>query len=117
MPKKTVAKAAKKVKETVNVPSVVTLHHNEKLFAALSYLWVMSVIFLVLNRHSDFVQFHAKQGLALWLLSIVCWFLPPLGWLLNLAIMVLILIGFLEALEGNRWKLPFIGNFAARLHL
>lgn len=68
-------------------------------------------------RGNEFVQFHAKQGFVLWLISIACWFVPVLGWLANLAIMVLILIGFLEALEGKQWKIPYIGTLADRIHL
>lgn len=93
------------------------LHHNATLFGALSYLWILSVLFLLFFRGNEFVQFHAKQGFVLWLISIACWFVPVLGWLANLAIMVLILIGFLEALEGKQWKIPYIGTLADRIHL
>lgn len=108
-----------KKKSATSIPSSPSteLQHNAKLLAALSYLWVLSALVLVLFRGNDYISFHAKQGLVLWLLSIVFWFVPVIGWLANLAVMVLILIGFLQALEGKRWTMPYIGTLADRIRL
>ncbi|MFH0820214.1 MAG: hypothetical protein V1908_00410 [Candidatus Peregrinibacteria bacterium] len=79
--------------------------------AALSYLWIFSFIVLVARRDSAFVQLHARQGLVLFLLSILLWpwGITRYGELMILALMV---FGFLQAATGNAYRIPVIGDFA-----
>lgn len=86
--------------------------------AALSYLWLFSIIVLLSRRDSPFVRLHAKQGTVLFILSLVLWPFPILhyGEFLLLALMVL---GFIEAVTGNPYEIPVIANIAEgrlRLH-
>lgn len=90
---------------------------DEKLLAALSYLWILSIVIFLIKRDSAFVQFHAKQGLVLWIASIIFWFIPVLGWFLNLIILVLVIIGFVQALNGSEWKMPVVADLADKIKL
>ncbi|MEX1997780.1 MAG: DUF4870 domain-containing protein [Candidatus Andersenbacteria bacterium] len=85
---------------------------NERLLAAISYLWVVSLIMLLLKRDSDFIQFHAKQGLVIFIASIILGFIPLIGWLLNLVLFVFVIMGFVAALQGQRRKLPLVATVA-----
>lgn len=77
--------------------------------AALSYAWVLSVFVLVYRRDSAFVRFHARQGTALFVLSILFWMLPSLPARL---LMVLVLAGctagFLAAAQGQWREIPIV---------
>jgi len=90
---------------------------ENKLLAALSYLWILSIIFLLVKKDSAFVQFHAKQGLVLFIVSIILWIIPIIGWLLNLVVLVLIIVGFIQALSGKAYKIPGVSQLAEKINL
>ena len=71
-------------------------------------------------KNDPFVKYHVKQGLVLFICSVIVWFvarvIPVLGWaiapLLNLAILVLAIIGIINAVNGAEKPLPLIGQFS-----
>jgi uncharacterized membrane protein len=72
-------------------------------------------------KKDPFVKYHVKQGLVLFLLavalSIVSSILPYYFWwsingLLNLGMLVLLIIGIMNAANGKQEPLPLIGQFA-----
>ena len=91
------------------------LSNDSKLFAALSYLWLLSVVMLVLKKDDEFVKFHAKQGTVIFVVSIILWFIPIIGWLLQIVVLIAVVIGFLKAYSGERFKLPVIGDLADKI--
>ena len=93
------------------------LSNDSKLFAALSYLWLLSVVMLVLKKDDEFVKFHAKQGTVIFVVSIILWFIPIIGWLLQIAALIAVVIGFLKAYSGERFKLPVIGDLADKINI
>ncbi|TSC72603.1 MAG: hypothetical protein G01um101438_320 [Parcubacteria group bacterium Gr01-1014_38] len=98
---------------------------NNRLVAALSWLWILSVVMLLVKKESPYVQFHARQSFLLFIVSLLLWlflsFFGPLAWflqwLLKAGVFVLIVIGFLQALQGRWWTLPVIGSFAPKVRL
>ena len=94
--------------------------------AALSYVFVLCLIPLLLSRDSAYVQFHAKQGLVLFIVEVVVMilasvlvFIPLLGWLANLVMYLFVFImaitGFVKALQGKKWEMPWLGSYAKKL--
>jgi uncharacterized membrane protein len=88
--------------------------------AALSYVWVLFLIPLLLKRDSKFVQFHAKQGLVLFVIefivSLIIW-IPLFGWVLMLAIIILAVAGIIKAYNGEYWKMPYIYKWSEKIKL
>ena len=91
--------------------------------AALSYVlgWVTGVAFLLLERESKFVRFHAMQSTIVFLaLSVICVLLqsiPILGMLIAVFVViplsaVLWLILLFKAYQGERFKVPVAGDMA-----
>lgn len=91
-----------------NTPDV----QENKDLAAFSYLWVMSVFVYLAKKDSAFVRFHALQGITLFALSVVVWFVPFVGRFLELIVLALAVIGFIGAVQGQWKELPVIGAFA-----
>ena len=89
---------------------------DNKTVAALSYIWILFLLPLLLKRNSKFCQFHAKQGLVLFIFSFVTWF-PIIGWLLGLAIIVASVMGIVKALSGESWKIPFVYGLSEKINL
>ncbi len=80
--------------------------------AALSYVWILSLIVFYTKRQSPFVSFHAKQGIVLFILSIAFWFIPVVGKLLELAVLALCAMGFVAAAQGHWKDQLFVGAIA-----
>ncbi|MFA5359593.1 MAG: hypothetical protein WC349_01375 [Patescibacteria group bacterium] len=89
---------------------------KNKTVAALSYFWILFLIPLLGKKHSKFCQFHAKQGLILFIISFVAW-IPVIGWLVGLAILVIAILGILKTLEGTWWKIPYIYDYSKKINL
>ena len=104
--------------------------------AALAYVLgpITGVLFLVLEKQSRFVRFHAAQSItvgvalialsiALSILSTVLAFIPVLGWIvaillslgLGLGSFVLWILLMWRAWQGREWETPVAGSFARRM--
>lgn len=98
---------------------------ENRLVAGLAWLWVLSVIVLLVKKDSPYVQHHARQGFVLFLASIIVWialgifgaFALYLRQLLNFAVFVLIVVGFVQAVRGKWWVLPVLGPLAPKIRL
>ena len=84
---------------------------NEKELAALSYLWIFSVILLVAKRGNPFVQHHARRATVLFALSLLFWFV---SWLQygEFLVLALSLFGFIQAATGNENHTPVLSEIA-----
>ena len=101
---------------------------QNKYIAAIGYLFFLCLVPLILKQGSKFAQFHGKQGLVLtiaailwWLLSRVLSIIPILGWLVSfvgwVALIILAIMGVLNAAAGKYWKMPFLGQYADQIKL
>jgi uncharacterized membrane protein len=97
---------------------------EENLAALLCYLlgFITGIIFFVVEKESEFVKFHAMQSImafgGLFILNIVLGFIPIIGWaiglLLNLASVVVWIVCMIKAYQGEKFKLPVIGDLAEK---
>ncbi len=90
---------------------------DNKVIAALAY--IIFFLPLIVAKDSEFGKFHANQGLILLLLgfavSIVGTIIPFIGWFIiapvgGLVVMVLGILGIVNALNGVEKELPIIGS-------
>ncbi|MBF0448893.1 MAG: hypothetical protein HQL67_11885 [Magnetococcales bacterium] len=98
--------------------------HNAKsrLLALFSYLGVLCLVPLVFNKNDEYVHFHARQGLILWIwgvLSIFSLHIPVIGgFFFSFSVLVIALfalIGIVSVLMTRAWQLPVVGNLARKL--
>lgn len=94
--------------------------------------WITGIIFVVLEKKSTFVKFHAWQsiitfgaltviqiilsiiGIATFFLSSGWWFVHVLGvivWVLTVGLWIVLMI---LAYQGKMWKVPLAGNWAEK---
>ncbi len=92
------------------------MNSDSNLMAALSYVWVLSIVMLIVKKDDEFVKFHAKQGLILFILSFIG-VIPVIGWLVWLVVVVLDIVGFIKALSGERYKVPVVGDLADKINV
>jgi uncharacterized membrane protein len=106
--------------QTADAPVVDKDIEENKIVAALSYLNILFLIPLFLKRDSKFAQFHAKQGLVMFVVFLVGWvvfWIPIFGWLLWLALVVADIVAIIKALQGRYWEIPVIGEWAKKINL
>lgn len=105
-------------------PGKSTTGLDPNLAGALAYLGgaITGVLFLVIERDSRYVRFHAMQStitfLGILVMNLVFIGTPIIGWLLYvpflLAIMALWLFLMFKAVKGEQYKLPYVGDMAER---
>ena len=84
--------------------------------------WITGIIFLVIEKKSQFVRFHAWQSImtfaALNVAYLIFFRIPVIGWVITWIIsilsFVLWIILIIQAGTGKMWKLPLVGDWAER---
>ena len=97
---------------------------EENVEGALCYIlfFVTGIIFYVLEKDNKFVKFHAMQAILVflpaWIIVILLGWIPILGWiiagLIALLTVILWLILMLKAYNGEKFKLPIVGDIAEK---
>lgn len=84
--------------------------------------WITGVLFLILEKENKFVRFHAMQSLitflALFIISLGVGSVPFVGWFISTILapitFILWLLLMYKAYQGEKYKLPIVGDFAER---
>ena len=100
-------------RSTLNPNGLGQSGQSSKVFAALSYLSFLFVLPYILTPQDDFAKYHAKQGLKLFIFTIISdaiGALTGIGWILTLLRFYFIYKGMRNAFEGRQEPLPWIGE-------
>ncbi|MDD5528075.1 MAG: hypothetical protein PHO56_03840 [Patescibacteria group bacterium] len=93
---------------------------ENKYTALFSYIYILFLIPLLAKRDSKFCQFHAKQGLVLFVVDIIAslfMWIPLIGQLLMLALAIVSIIGIVKVLNGEYWKIPFVYDWSEKIKI
>lgn len=105
------------------------VREQDKIMLVLSYLGILALIPLLTVNDSEYVKWHAKNGLVLSVagpiaLAIVWRILAAipiitmlsclLGPLSSLGLLVVIVLAIVKALNGERWRIPFVSDLAEK---
>jgi len=109
---------------------------QERWYAALGYLFFLCFVALWKGRDSAFVRFHSRQAFLLFLSECVAFILiviidktigrlPFLGLLIVVLVQIFVyltalflsVMGFVKALFGERWEMPFFGPYREKVPL
>ncbi len=91
---------------------------DENVAGFLCYLFgfITGIVFLVVEKESLFVKFHAKQStitfLGLFVISLLVGWIPVIGTLILIFSLILWLVLMIKALQGKRYALPIVGKMA-----
>jgi len=102
------------------------------------FAWIGGIVFVLLEKKSKFVKFHAWQSIMTFGVLFVAWlilsrllidigwgnlFYPnlglihagiALGWIIGLGSLALGIILIIQAYQGKMWKVPLAGNWAEK---
>jgi uncharacterized membrane protein len=94
---------------------------DENVASALTYVlgWLTGIIFLLMEKENKTVKFHAMQStitfLGLTIVIIVLGWIPFIGMivlLIDLIAVILWIVLIIKAYQGEKFKLPVIGDLA-----
>lgn len=91
---------------------------DENVAGFLCYLlgFITGIVFLVVEKKSSFVKFHARQStitfLSLFVLFLIFGWIPIMGTLMLIFSLILWLALMIKALRGERYSLPVVGKLA-----
>jgi len=85
-------------------------------------VWVSGVVFLLIEPENKFVRFHAIQSIyvfgILTIAGIILGWIPFIGgvlsWLISALSFILWIVLMVKAFQGTRYKLPWVGDLAAK---
>ena len=95
---------------------------SRKPIAVLSYIGILFLVPLLVEREDEFVQYHAKQGLTLFIAEaatmVVAW-IPVIGWLASFVGWILWIVfsimGIANVVNNRKKNLPLIGGWSQKL--
>ena len=89
--------------------------NQANLVGILSYItiigWVIALL-IHLNEKTSLGGFHLRQALLIYISMMVVSWIPMIGWVLNIILMVFLLMGIVYAVQGKEEQLPVIGPLA-----
>ena len=96
-----------------------TVRDQDKIMLVLAYLGILALIPMLTVKDSDYVKWHAKQGLVLGLgggIAITIIGMIPIVnlsvCLLGPGLLVMCIMGIVKAMGGNRWRIPLVADLA-----
>ena len=95
------------------------------IMASIAYLGPLVLVPLLTKRENQFVMFHVKQGLVLFGIELALMFvtmmsfgiLAPITGLINFGLLILSIIGILNALKMKEIEVPITGKLAGKIRL
>ncbi len=105
---------------------------DENVAGALCYVlgFLTGIVFYVMEKDSKFVKFHAVQSIAVFLpLMVLNWIISSMLWsfsfsmmgligiissIISLVALILWIILILKAYQGEKYKLPIVGDIAEK---
>lgn len=86
-----------------------------RLIAIFSYItpigWLLALI-LNLNNKTSLGSFHVRQTLLLWVAWMVLSWIPVIGWIIVVVLLVFLIMGLVYAINGKQKGVPIIGPLA-----
>jgi len=106
--------------DTQNSNAPQNTQSKNTLMGILAYLGLLVIIPYLVAKDDSFVKFHIRQGLVLVVIEIAVWFIGMIVWpfmifipLVNLAVLVLVIIGIVNVVQGKEKELPLVGQFSS----
>jgi uncharacterized membrane protein len=78
---------------------------ENKVIACLSYIGILFLIPMLAKKDSHFCQQHAKQGIVMFIATLLV-AIPFIGWIWGLVVIVVDVIAIIHTLQGKFWKIP-----------
>lgn len=117
----TPAGGASELGEVAGGEQKLPLPEEQCVMAALSYLSFLCFIPLLMPGTNEYVVFHLRQGIILFMIGVIAsafaWISMALWLVANLLVAAVSVYGFIQALLARRWVMPVLGEYAKKLKI
>lgn len=76
--------------------------------------WITGLIFFLIEKDSKFVKFHSMQSIITFGAATILSWIPFLNFLIIIIATVLWILLMIKAYQGEKFKLPYIGDLAEK---
>ena len=76
--------------------------------------WITGLIFFLIEKDNKFVKFHAMQSIITFGACTILGFIPIVNWFIGIVALVLWILLMIKAYQGEKFKLPVIGDLAEK---
>jgi uncharacterized membrane protein len=88
--------------------------NHGKIVAIVSYItllgWLIA-LFLHFQERTALGAMHLRQTLGLYVTALIVSWIPVVGWILSLAVLVLWVVGLVNAIQSETRPVPLVGEF------
>jgi uncharacterized membrane protein len=106
-----------------NMPQHTTASDNTMVMSVLAYIGPLVIVSYLVDKDNPVVKFHIKQGVALFGAEIIVGIVASILWqlyfvwdIVNLLLLILSIVGIMNASQNKQKELPVIGGFAKGLN-
>ena len=100
-------------------PKLETANANRTFMGVLSYLGILVFIPFFTSKEDSFVKYHIKQGLVVFSIEVIIWIIGMMFYgfwmianVLNLAVIVLSIVGIINVIGNKEKELPLVGQYS-----
>ena len=72
--------------------------------------WIIALV-LNSNEKDEFTSFYLRQLLGIYLLGIVCTFIPVIGWIISIAVLVFWILSLIGSIQEEKKETPIVGKY------
>lgn len=99
--------------------------NNSQIMGILAYLGPLVIVSYLMGKDDPFVKFHIKQGLVLFAIEVVVWVLSGMFFfgfwqllqLINLATLILSIMGIVHVVRHEQKEVPIVGGLANNFNI
>lgn len=106
--------ATQKSAEKVYTLEDIQFNEANKTMAALACIPIVGLVLLLTEKDDKFVRYIGAQSILASLFYLIGWF-PIIGWLLSLAVTIVLIVMFFKVLGGERFDIPVVSDWALKL--
>jgi uncharacterized membrane protein len=72
--------------------------------------WIVAIV-LNSSEKDEFASYYIRQLLGLYILGVVCTFIPVVGWIISVVVFVFWILSLIGAAQGERKETPIVGAY------
>ena len=72
--------------------------------------WIVAIV-LNSSEKDEFASYYIRQLLGLYILGVVCTFIPVVGWIISVVVFVFWILSLIGAAQGEWKETPIVGAY------
>ena len=109
---------------STNTAPISTAPERNTVMAVLAYIGPLVIVSYLLAKDDPFVKFHIKQGFTLFVIEVIAWIISmvmyqlwPVTHIINIAALILSILGIVNAVKGQEKSLPIVGKYSSHFKI